>query len=58
VTDEQYQALRASHLRWKESRHRFLILPAGHPDAKTALNELAEAEDALYKIKTEETNDH
>jgi hypothetical protein len=47
-------ALRAAHLRWKEARRHFLSLPAGHPGARKALNELAEAEDALYKIKTEE----
>ena len=33
---------------WREARRAFLALPAGHADARAALNRLSEAEDRLY----------
>lgn len=46
--------LRGAHLRWKEARRHFLSLPAGHADAQRSLTELANAEDALYQIESDD----
>lgn len=38
---------------WRDARAAFLALPAGSPETRTALNRLADAENALFNFKPE-----
>lgn len=41
--------IEAAAITWHAARRAFLDLPAGSPDVRARLNDLAEAEDALFK---------
>ncbi len=43
-----FSILNAAH-RWHAARAAFLALPPGDPKARASLNELSEAEDALFQ---------